>query len=66
MLSSAAASTYTVYVFHPIVVVLLARMLHPLAIPTLAKVAIAWPIAVAVLFAGARYVRAAPLLRRVL
>ena len=65
-LSSAAASTYTVYVFHPIVVVLLAVMLHRLAIPTLAKVAIAWPIAVAVLFAAAPHVRAAPLLRRVL
>ena len=66
VLSSAAASTYTVYVFHPIVLVLLARLLHPLAIPTLAKVAIVWPLAVVVLFAGARYVRMAPLVRRVL
>ena len=66
ILSSAAASTYTVYVFHPIVVVLLAVMLHPLDVPTLAKVAIAWPVAVGILFAGAPYVRRAPLLRRVL
>lgn len=66
MLSSAAGSTYAVYVFHPIVVVLLALLLRPLAIPSLAKVAIGVPIAVVVLFAAARYVRSAPLLRRVL
>jgi fucose 4-O-acetylase-like acetyltransferase len=66
MLSSAAASTYTVYVFHPIVVVLLARTLHPLEIPSLAKVAIAWPIAVVLLFTSAPYLRRTPFLGRVL
>jgi len=66
ILSSAAASSYSVYVFHPIVVVLLAVMLRPLAIPSVAKVAIALPIAVVLLFAGARYVRTAPILRRML
>lgn len=66
VLSSAAASSYTVYVFHPIAVVGLAVLLHPLAVPSLAKVAIALPVAVAALFGAAPWVRRAPLLRRVL
>lgn len=66
ILSAAAASSYTVYVFHPIVVVLLAVALRHLPVPSLAKFAIAAPIAVLVMFAAARWVRMAPLIRRVL
>lgn len=66
VLSSAAASSYAVYVVHPIVVVLLAVILHPVAVPSLAKVAIALPIAVVVLFAAAPWLRRAPLLGSVL
>ena len=66
MLSSAAASTYTVYVLHPIVVVALALALRNVAIPSLAKFALTMPVAVGLLFASAHYIRQAPGLRRVL
>lgn len=66
VLSSAAASSYAVYVVHPIVVVLLAVVLHPVAVPSLTKVAIALPIAVVVLFAAAPWLRRVPLLGSVL
>jgi glucan biosynthesis protein C len=66
LLSSAAASTYTVYIVHPIVVVVLALALRDVPIPSLAKFLVAVPIAVLVLFASAHYVRRAPLLRAVL
>jgi hypothetical protein len=63
---SAAASTYTVYIVHPILLVVLVRALHDVAIPSIAKFIIIAPIAVVTLFASAHYIRRAPLLRRVL
>jgi glucan biosynthesis protein C len=66
VLSSAAASTYTVYILHPIVVVSLALVLRDVAIPSLAKFALTAPVAVLLLFASAHYIRRAPVLRRVL
>ena len=66
ILSSAAASTYAVYVFHPIVVVAMAVALGGVALPSAAKFFVTAPIAVIVLFAMAPWVRRAPLLRDVL
>jgi hypothetical protein len=66
ILSSAAASAYTVYIVHPVVVVLLALALRDLAVPSVAKFLLAAPIAVIALFAAARYIRTVPLLREVL
>jgi hypothetical protein len=66
VLSSAAASTYTVYIVHPIVVVALALALRDVPIPSLGKFLVAAPIAVVALFGSAHYVRRAPLLRHVL
>jgi len=48
------------------VMVGLAVALHPFALPSLAKVALALPLAVGVLFAAAPWLRRAPLLGRVL
>jgi hypothetical protein len=66
VLSSAAASAYTVYILHPIVLVSLALVLRDVAIPSLAKFALTLPIAVLLLFASAHHIRRVPLLRRVL
>ena len=66
VLASAAASAYTVYILHPIVLVSLALLLRDVAIPSLAKFAMTLPIAVPLLFGSAHYIRRVPLLRRVL
>ena len=66
VLSSAAASAYTVYILHPIVLISLALALRDVTIPSLAKFSLTAPIAVLLLFASAHYIRRAPLLRRVL
>lgn len=66
ILSSAAASTYTVYIVHPIALVALALALRDVPIPSFAKFCLTAPIAVVVLFASAHFVRQAPLLREVL
>ena len=66
VLSSAAASAYTVYILHPVVLVSLALVLRDVAIPSLAKFALTLPIAVLLLFGSAHYIRRAPLLRQVL
>jgi hypothetical protein len=66
VLSSAAASAYTVYVVHPPVLVALALALRDLPIPSFAKFCLTAPVAVCVLFASAHYLRRLPGLRVVL
>jgi hypothetical protein len=66
VLSSAAVSAYTVYIVHPVVLVALALALRNVGIPSLAKFSLTAPIAVLLLFGTARYIRQAPVLRRVL
>ncbi len=57
---------YTVYIVHPIVLVLLALALRNLPVPSFTKFLLTAPVAVVVLFASAPYIRRAPLLRQVL
>jgi hypothetical protein len=66
ILSSAAASTYTVYIVHPLVLVLLALALRDVPVPSLVKFLATTPIAVVLLFAIAHYIRQLPVLRHVL
>jgi fucose 4-O-acetylase-like acetyltransferase len=66
VLSSAAASSYTVYIVHPLLLVALALLLRDVRIPSLVKFALTAPIAVVLLFGSAHYLRQAPVLRRVL
>lgn len=61
-----AGDSYTVYVFHPLVVILLALAMAGVAIPSPAKFAIVLPLAIACSFTLAHLIRAVPGVNRVL
>jgi peptidoglycan/LPS O-acetylase OafA/YrhL len=64
--SAMAADSYTVYVFHPIVLVSLSLLFAGVALPQLAKFAIVLPLAIAFSFILAHLIRAVPGVKRVL
>jgi peptidoglycan/LPS O-acetylase OafA/YrhL len=61
-----AADSYTVYVFHPVVLVSLSLLFAGVALPQLAKFAIVLPLAIAISFILAHLIRAVPGVDRVL
>jgi len=61
-----AADSYTVYVFHPIVLVSLSLVFAGVALPQLAKFAIVLPLAIAISFILAHLIRSLPGVDRVL
>jgi peptidoglycan/LPS O-acetylase OafA/YrhL len=61
-----AADAYTVYVFHPVVLVSLSLLFAGIALPQLAKFAIVLPLAIALSFILAHLIRAVPGVDRVL
>jgi peptidoglycan/LPS O-acetylase OafA/YrhL len=61
-----AADSYTVYVFHPIVLVSLSLAFAGVALPQLAKFAIVLPLAIAISFILAHMIRSLPGVDRVL
>ncbi|HXX55806.1 MAG TPA: acyltransferase family protein [Methanoregula sp.] len=61
-----AADTYTVYIIHPVVLILLALAFAGITIPSLAKFAIVLPLAIASSFLLAHLIRAVPGVKRVL
>jgi membrane protease YdiL (CAAX protease family) len=61
-----AGDSYTVYVFHPVVLILLSMAFAGLALPQLAKFAIVLPLAICFSFALAHLIRAVPGVSRVL
>lgn len=61
-----AADSYTVYVFHPVVLVFLSLLFAGIALPQLAKFAIVLPLAIAISFILAHLIRSIPCVDRVL
>jgi len=61
-----AADSYTVYVFHPVVLVSLSLLFAGVAIPQLAKFAIVLPLAICLSFALAHLIRSVPGVEKVL
>lgn len=61
-----AADSYTVYVFHPVILVSLSLLVAGVALPQLAKFAIVLPLTIAVSFGLAHLIRALPGVDRVL
>lgn len=61
-----AADSYTVYVFHPVVLVSLSLLFAGVALPQLAKFAIVLPLAIAISFILAHVIRAVPGVDKVL
>lgn len=61
-----AGDTYTVYIIHPVVLILLALAFASVSLPQLAKFAIVLPLAIAVSFVLAHLIRAVPGVKRVL
>ena len=61
-----AADSYTVYVFHPVVLVMFSLLFAGIALPQLAKFAIVLPLTIACTFILAHLVRAIPGVDRVL
>ncbi|NMB79649.1 MAG: acyltransferase family protein [Methanomicrobiales archaeon] len=61
-----AADSYTVYVFHPVVLVSLSLLFAGVALPQLAKFAIVLPLAIALSFGLAHIIRSLPGVDRVL
>jgi glucans biosynthesis protein C len=64
--SAMAGDSYTVYIIHPVVIILLSLAFVSLAIPSLAKFAIVLPLAICISFAIAHLIRAIPGVKRVL
>jgi glucan biosynthesis protein C len=65
LLSAAAADSYAVYTFHPLVLVALALALRSLPLHPLAKFALLAPISLAACFATAHLIRRLPVARRI-
>ncbi len=61
-----AGDTYTVYIIHPFVLVLLAMAMAGVALPQLAKFGIVFPLTIVIAFAAAHGIRAVPGVKRVL
>jgi glucans biosynthesis protein C len=61
-----AGDSYTVYIIHPVVLILLALAFAGLALPSLAKFLIVLPLAIGLSFALAHVIRAVPGVTRVL
>jgi uncharacterized Tic20 family protein len=61
-----AGDSYTVYVFHPVVLILLSLAFAGIALPQLAKFAIVLTLAICCSFALAHVIRAVPGVSRVL
>ncbi len=61
-----AGDSYTVYIIHPVVLVLLSMAFTGIAIPSLAKFAIVLPLAIGCTFALAHGIRAVPGVTKVL
>lgn len=61
-----AGDSYTVYIIHPVVIILLSLAFVSLTIPSLAKFAIVLPLAICISFALAHLIRAVPGVKRVL
>lgn len=61
-----AGDSYTVYIIHPVVLILLSLALTGLAIPSLAKFAVVLPLAICFSFVLAHIIRAVPGVKRVL
>jgi surface polysaccharide O-acyltransferase-like enzyme len=65
-LRAAAADSYTVYIIHPLVVVILTLCIRGIALHPLAKFALLAPVALAACFGSAHLVRLLPFARRIL
>ena len=63
---AAAADSYTVYIIHPLVIVMLALCLQGYVLHPLAKFALLAPVALAVCFGSAHLTRKLPFARRIL
>ena len=61
-----AGDSYTVYIIHPVIIILLAITLAGFALPSLTKFAIVLPLAICLSFALAHVIRAVPGVKRVL
>ena len=61
-----AGDSYTVYIIHPVVLILLALAFMGVALPTLAKFAIVLPLAICISFGLAHVIRTVPGVTRVL
>ena len=61
-----AGDTYTVYIIHPFVLVLLSLAMAGFSFPQLGKFAIVYPLTVFFAFAAAHGIRAVPEVKRVL
>ena len=61
-----AADSYTVYVFHPVILVSLSLLFAGVALPQLAKFAIVLPLAICLSFVLAHLIRALPGVKKVL
>ena len=61
-----AGDSYTVYIIHPVILILLAITLAGFALPSLTKFAIVLPLAICLSFALAHVIRAVPGVKRVL
>jgi peptidoglycan/LPS O-acetylase OafA/YrhL len=66
VLRAAAADSYTVYIFHPLVLVILALCIRDIALHPLAKFALLAPVALAASFGSAHFIRRLPFARRIL
>ncbi len=66
LLRAAAADSYTVYIIHPLVVVVFALAMRDVPLPALAKFAVLAPVALITCFASAHLVRRLPFTRRIL
>jgi len=64
--AAAAADSYTVYIIHPLVLVILALGLQGVVLPPLAKFALLAPVALAACFGGAHLIRKLPWAQRIL
>lgn len=65
-LEAAAADSYTVYIIHPLVIVILALCLQGYALHPLAKFVLLAPVALAACFGSAHLIRKLPFARRIL
>ncbi len=66
MAKAMSASTYTVYIFHAPIIIVLALSLQGIALNPLLKFALVAPLAVAICFLISNYIRKLPLARRIL
>ncbi len=66
VLRAAAADSYTVYIFHPLILVILALCIQGMVLHPLAKFALLAPVALAACFGSAHLIRQMPFARRIL